>query len=372
MSRKQYVLIFTILIVSTVFLWWFFWRNDPPESQLNYTIVAENLDVPWSLAISAEGDIFFTERNGNVKLKKDDATITIHSVNVEHMQNRESGLLGIALSPNFQDDKKIYLYYTYQEPDSAIWNRLTSFTFQNSSLIDETVLLDRIPGGNLHDGGRIKFGPDGKLYVTTGETGRGELAQDLETMAGKILRLNRDGTIPDDNPIANSPIYSWGHRNPQGLAWHPITNELYATEHGPSGEGLRFAHDEINLIEPGKNYGWPEVVGNSDNEDYENPVYETGDQTWAPSGATFLDDPESIWHSRLFVANLRGTCIRMLDFAPPEYRQVTINEPIFEDLGRIRTVVQGPDGYLYFCTSNRDGRGSPGMNDDIIAKFKPP
>jgi aldose sugar dehydrogenase len=372
MSRKQYVLIFTILIVATVFLWWFYWRDDTPEIQLNYTIVANNLDVPWSLAIFAEDYIFFTERNGNVNLVTNDTVKIIHSINVKHTQNRESGLLGIALSPNFEDDQKIYLYYTYQEPDSSIWNRLTSFTFQNLTLIDETILLDRIPGGDLHNGGRIKFGPDGKLYVTTGEIRRGELSQDLESLAGKILRLHKDGTIPDDNPLTNSPIYSWGHRNPQGLAWHPMTTELYATEHGPSGEGLRFAHDEINLIEPGKNYGWPDVVGYSEIEDYEDPVFETGDQTWAPSGATFLDDPDSIWHSRLFIANLRGTSIRVLEFAPPDFRQVTVNEPIFQDLGRIRTVVQGPDGYLYFCTSNRDGRGSPRMNDDIIAKFKPP
>ena len=142
-------------------------------------------------------------------------------------------------------------------------------------------MLDRIPAANIHDGGRIKFGPDGKLYLTTGETGQGSLAQDKLSLAGKILRLNPDGSIPDDNPFEGSPVYSFGHRNPEGLAWNPFNGLLYETEHGPSGESLQFAHDEINVIMPGGNYGWPNVMGYGDNPDYINPLYQTGGETWA-------------------------------------------------------------------------------------------
>jgi len=355
-----------------VVIWWYSNQPKASEEQLEYITLAENLNVPWSLAITPNGDIFFTERNGNVKLLKGETIETIHNIEVDHQQNRESGLLGITTNPNYLESPKIYLYYTYQDENGLIWNRVSLFTYLDTRLENEKILLDKIPGGNIHDGGRIKFGPDGKLYITTGEAGDGELAQDPNSLAGKILRINDDGTVPVDNPFENSPVYSLGHRNPQGLAWHPETDKLYITEHGPSGEGFRFAHDEINIIEPGGNYGWPEIIGESNNQNYEDPVYHTGEVTWAPSGCTFLDDPSSSWHERLFVANLRGTSIRMIKFASPEYKEIEVNTPFFQDLGRIRTVVQGPDGYLYFCTSNRDGRGSPNPDDDIIAKFKPP
>lgn len=372
-SKRRVTLIFFVLfILLLVVIWWYSKQPKASEEQLEYIILAENLNVPWSLAIAPNGDIFFTERNGNVKLLKGEKVETIHTIEVDHQQNRESGLLGITTNPNFLVDPKIYLYYTYQDENELIWNRVSSFTYLDTRLENEKILLDKIPGGNIHDGGRIKFGPDGKLYITTGEAGVGKLAQDPNSLAGKILRINDDGTVPVDNPFENSPVYSLGHRNPQGLAWHPETDKLYITEHGPSGEGFRFAHDEINIIEPGANYGWPEIIGESNNQNYEDPVYHTGDVTWAPSGCTFLDDPSSSWHERLFVANLRGTSIRMIKFTSPEYKEIEVNTPLFQDLGRIRTVVQGPDGYLYFCTSNRDGRGTPNSNDDIIAKFKPP
>ncbi len=239
--------------------------------------------------------------------------------------------------------------------------------------MDEEVILDRIPGGNIHDGGRLKFGPDRKLYVTTGETGRGELAQDLDSLSGKILRMNPDGSVPGDNPFEGSLVYSYGLRNPQGLAWHPVTGDLYSTEHGPSGEGLKFAHDEINKIVPGGNYGWPQIVGDGDSEEYVDPVYHTGDVTWAPSGITFLDSPSSVWHLKLFIATLRGGHLRVVTLAPPDYTEVESTTALYQgELGRLRDVVQGPDGYLYVCTSNRDGRGSPGEEDDLIVRVRPP
>jgi glucose/arabinose dehydrogenase len=273
------------------------------------------------------------------------------------------------LDPHFPLNGHVYLYYTYEEEDRR-WNRISRFTEVGDKLTDETVILDNIPAGDFHNGGRIKFGPDGKLYATTGETFKGELAQDLDNLGGKILRMNSGGSIPDDNPFPGSLIYSYGNRNPQGLAWHPETGVLYSTEHGPSGERAKFAHDEINLIETGNNYSWPHIVGASDDPQYINPLYNTGTTTWAPSGATFysgLRYPQ--WRNRLFIATLRGKHLRVVTLTT-DHTMVESTSALYEGtLGRIRDVVQGTDGYLYICTSNRDGRGDPNKDDDLILRI---
>jgi glucose/arabinose dehydrogenase len=369
LRRNIIILIVLIMMILTVY-WWVKTRQSTDDISVEYTIIAENLDIPWSIAFKENGEIFMTERKGNIVLITDGERTSIHTVNVYH-QNTEGGLLGIALHPMFDENHLLYTYHTYQDQE-GIWNRITQYTYSNYSLREETTILDKIPGGRIHDGGRIKFGPYNKLYITTGETGDIDLAQNPESLAGKILRINPDGSIPNDNPNQSSPIYSLGHRNPQGLAWHPETQKLYSTEHGPSGENLAFAHDEINLIEPMANYGWPNVIGSMENTEYINPIYHTSSTTWAPSGATFLDNPDSQWHNRLFVACLRGNGIRMINFSDPDYREIDTITQLFGDLGRVRTVVQGPDDYLYFCTSNTDGRGTPRENDDILARFKPP
>ena len=374
MENKKIVAFFAIVLIIAGGAYWYYSRNTnvPENGSLQYEILAEGLDVPWSMDVSQDGGIFFTERGGKVRLLEKGEVNTLYSMEVKAQENVESGLLGLTLHPDFPEDPRVLIYYTYTKQDGTPWNRISWFNYSGMELHNEEVFLDNIPAGDIHDGGRVKFGPDGKLYVATGETGEGELAQDLNSLAGKILRYNIDGTVPEDNPFEGSPIYSYGHRNPQGLAWHPETGELYVTEHGPSGENFWFAHDEINLIKPGSNYGWPQVIGNSENPDYTDPIFHTGEETWAPSGATFLDDPDSSWHGRLFVANLRGTSIRMIYFSPPDHTEVSLNTPIFEDFGRIRTVVQGPDDHLYFCTSNRDGRGDPRDRDDVIVRILPP
>ena len=374
MENKKIVAFFAIVLIIAGGAYWYYSRNTnvPENGSLQYEILAEGLDVPWSMDVSQDGGIFFTERGGKVRLLEKGEVNTLYSMEVKAQENVESGLLGLTLHPDFPEDPRVLIYYTYTKQDGTPWNRISWFNYSGMELHNEEVFLDNIPAGDIHDGGRVKFGPDGKLYVATGETGEGELAQDLNSLAGKILRYNIDGTVPEDNPFEGSPIYSYGHRNPQGLAWHPETGELYVTEHGPSGENFWFAHDEINLIKPGSNYGWPQVIGNSENPDYTDPIFHTGEETWAPSGATFLDDPDSSWHGRLFVANLRGTSIRMIYFSPPDHTEVSLNKPIFEDFGRIRTVVQGPDDQLYFCTSNRDGRGDPRDRDDVIVRILPP
>lgn len=232
-------------------------------------------------------------------------------------------------------------------------------------LADETILLDGIRGANIHDGGRLKIGPDGKLYATTGDAASGQLAQDLSSLNGKILRLNLDGTIPSDNPFLGSPVYSYGHRHPQGLAWDADVH-LVSSEHGPSG------NDEINFIQPGRNYGWPVVNGTAGNPDFTDPVLSTGSDTWAPSGMTYYSGsqiPE--WTGKFLVTTLRGQHLRVLDIDfSTGNPQVVSSTPYFSGTyGRLRDAVQGPDGLVYLATSNRDGRGAPNAGDDKILRI---
>ena len=226
--------------------------------------------------------------------------------------------------------------------------------------------LDGIPGGSIHDGGRIAFGPDGKLYITTGDAGNSANAQDLRSLAGKVLRLNADGTVPSDNPFAGSPVYSYGHRNPQGLAWRPGTNELYVTEHGSS------ARDEVNRIQLGGNYGWPTVRGIAEDSRFIDPIVESGDDTWAPSGALFYTGSAfSVWQGSLLYTALRGEALFRLRLQS-DGRAAGLPEKlcIGDRLGRLRTVVQAPDGSLYLLTNNRV-RGQPTGDDDRLLHITP-
>ena len=327
-------------------------------------IVAENLEVPWGIAFAPDGRIFVTERVGNLRVIEN-GILNPEPIKILDVSGFEGGLLGIALDPNFEENHHIYLYYTYNDFLST-YNKLSRFTESNNQLSDELILLDKIAGGSIHDGGRIKFGLDGMLYITTGEAGIPDRAQDLNSLGGKILRINPDGTIPDDNPFENSPVYSYGHRNPQGLDWDPVTGKLVISEHGQS------AHDEVNVIEPGKNYGWPKVVGDETDPSYTSPILHTGDETWAPSGASFYNsDNIPQWENKYFIATLRGNHLRMLDL-DIENDKVISSEVLFQgEFGRLRDASVGPDGNLYILTSNRDGRGSPEPTDDRILRIIP-
>lgn len=336
----------------------------------NYKVetVAENLEVPWAIAFAPDGRIFFTERVGHLRIIEN-GVLNPEPIKSFSVGGFEGGLLGIALDPKFAENHYVYLYYTYNDFLST-FNKLSRFTESGNRLLDEKVLLDKIPGGAVHDGGRIKFGPDDKLYVTTGEAGNTSLAQDLNSLGGKILRINSDGTIPDYNPFQNSPVYSFGHRNPQGIDWDPVTGKLVISEHGPSGE-RGFAHDEVNVIEAGKNYGWPTIVGDETKDGFESPLLHTGDKTWAPSGATFYNsDNIAEWENMFFIATLRGNHLRMLDL-DLENNEVHSSTALFSEFGRLRDASIGPDGNLYILTSNRDGRGSPAPNDDRILRIVP-
>lgn len=344
------------------------------EDGLRLTEVATGLDTPWQLAIAPDGRIFFTERPGRVRVIENDRLLEAPWLQLDSVVEEvgESGLTGIALDPQFEENGYVYLAYTYAESISplVLVNKLVRYREdpQSSVPVFDKTLLDNVPGNYLHNMGTLLFGPDGKLYVAVGETFKPELAQDLSGLNGKILRLNSDGTVPSDNPFADSYVYSYGHRNPQGLAFHPETGELYSTEHGPS-EQQGCCRDEINLIEAGENYGWPIVTGNETEAGLTPPLYTSGNTvTWAPAGATFLTQGE--WKNSLLFGGLRGESLyRAVLNAddPPEVAEV--QQYFHATVGRIRYVAESPDGDIYIATSNFDGRGVPRPGDDKIMRL---
>ena len=319
-------------------------------------IIGKGLEIPWEIAPLPDGRLLVTERPGRVVML--DSGKKHELSDVEHIG--EGGLLGIAVSLDFMESRQLFLYYTYRA-GNRIFNRVSRFTLEEETLTDEIYILDEIPGARFHNGGRIKFGPDEKLYITTGDAQEPNLSQDMNSLAGKILRINPDGSIPEDNPFEDSPVFAYGLRNPQGMSWHPVSGALFASDHGPNSQ------DEINLIQPGKNYGWPIVTCLEGQTQYEDPVSCYSDLTLAPSGIDFLPW-DNLDESPLYVAGLRGNMVMRIDI--DDEGGMVRQEELFRDYGRIRTIVYY-EGSLYVATNNRDGRGVPGENDDMILKITP-
>lgn len=336
-----------------------------PVRDFRVETVVENLVIPWEIIFISSDEALITERPGRVTLVElsTGRSEVLGEISVAHVG--EGGLLGLTQE---RSTGKIFTYYTYREKDN-LWNRV--HLWDSPEFKDGAVVLDGIPGASVHDGGRIKIGPDGRLYVTTGDAANMESSQDLNSLAGKILRINTDGTLPSDNPFPGSPIYSYGHRNPQGLSWRE-DGQLFSTEHGPSGEMGMVANDEVNRIIPGGNYGWPRVVGKRSAEGFIDPVYHSGNETWAPSGCSFYyggDFPE--WNDSLFFAALRGEHLHRVALNK-EGNSVVASEKLLQGaIGRLRNVVQGPDGLIYLLTSNRDGRGVVRPGDDKLLRLTP-
>jgi len=341
-----------ILFLAVICL---FFHADAASAEVKVETVVDNLKIPWELVFAPDGRIFFTERDGKLWVIEDESLELVATFPTSN--TLEGGLLGLALDPEFEKNNFLYLYQTYFGFELH-HNKVVRYTVSNNQLTDEQILIDKIPGALWHDGGRIKFGPDEKIYITTGDATNANLSQKIDSLAGKILRINADGTIPVDNPFESSPVFSYGHRNSQGIDWTE-NGILVSSEHGPSGE-KGYAHDEINVIEPGKNYGWPVIVGDSNNPEYTNPILHSGDVTWAPSGLLYYDsDKIPEWKGKFLVAALRGQHVMVLDL-DLENNMVNSVEKIFQDkYGRIRDLVQSPDGDVFILTSNGD-------NDKIL------
>jgi aldose sugar dehydrogenase len=326
----------------------------------------KNLDTPWQLAFAPDGRVFFTERPGRVRVVKNGVLETwLDLSNI--VEQSESGLLGIALDPNFSTNGYVYIAYTYTTAASKFTNRLVRCK-ENSVTqkgAEERILIDSISGQQNHNGGPIKFGPDGKLYWTVGDGFDDQKPQNLNSLNGKILRLNGDGSIPADNPFPNSFIWTYGHRNVQGLAWQEGTNTLFVTEHGPSSP-LECCNDEINIVEKGKNYGWPIIKGTQTKPGMVNPIFYSGASiTWAPAGAIFVKQGK--WKGSFLFVGLRGETLYRAVIDPADNRKILrVEEYMKQVYGRLRDIAEAPDGKLYICVSNKDGRGTPKAEDDRI------
>ena len=328
--------------------------NQPQEtSKEAISVYAQNLEVVWAMAFLPNGDLLATERKGTVNLIDKEGNVSRIFTLGNVLQTGESGLHGIAIHPDFENNQFVYLYNTYRGNGDNTQNRVSRFTFDGKTFTQEKIIVDAIPGAIFHDGGRIKFGPDKNLYITTGDARNPSLAQDVNSLAGKILRVTDEGDPAPGNPFGTR-IYSYGHRNPQGIAWDD-KGRLWETEHGDS------ATDEFNLITIGKNYGWPTIRGEQKAEGMQSPILHSGQETWAPAGAAFIN-------GSVFFGGLRGQALFQ---AKLQDNSAVLSVHFKEQFGRIRDVIVGPDGFLYISTSNQDGREKPASGDDKIIRINP-
>jgi len=319
-------------------------------------IIVTNLEKPWALAFADER-IFVSEKSGKIHIVTPTGKLDSPLINLRTPEIFGGGLLGIATHPDFENNHFLYAYYTYEENEN-LWNKVIRITEEDNRSIEVVTILDKIPGSAFSNGGVIKFGPDGKLYVGTGSVSdSSDEPQNLDSLSGKILRLNDDGTIPSDNPFEESYVFTFGHRNPTGLAWNS-QGEMYATETGPT------KNDEINLIKAGSNYGWPEVQCFSKIVNLVNPL-ECFDPGLEPGGIIFYSGDKFDIDNQMIFATQKATNLFKV-----QIKDNGVNlDRILSGVGRIRDVGQGPDGYVYIITTNTDGKAFPAPDDDKLLRI---
>jgi glucose/arabinose dehydrogenase len=343
--------------------------------------VAERLVVPWGVAFAPDGRIFITERPGRIRVVEEGTLRPEPWASLEGSVGAtgEAGLMGIAVAPDFQESGHLFVCVSQRRrTPGGIANDIMRFSDRDGIGTEPTTIVSDLPAAMVHAGCALSFGPDGMLYVTAGDARRPSEAARQGSLVAKLLRYTPEGEIPTDNPYPDSPVYASGLRNSQGLAWNSDTGDLFATEHGPSGfpdERFRRNNDEVNVSSAGADYGWPAVAGMSGDDRFVRPL-----AAWspaiAPSGVAFYDGPFEPWRGSLFVGALRGQQLQRLELvsAPgerPPWRVGREEVYLDEQIGRIRAVVMGPDGYLYVTTSNRDGRGQARPEDDRLLRVVP-
>jgi glucose/arabinose dehydrogenase len=344
------------------------------QAAVNFRVekVIGGLEVPWSIVWAPDGRMIFTERPGRVRVYENGKLREKPLFVVPDVEpSGESGLMSVALHPQFATNHFLYLSYAYGGNGPLV--RVVRYREAPEGLVDPKVIIENIPAAQFHAGCRLRFGPDGKLYITTGDATRRELAQQLNSLAGKTLRLNDDGSVPSDNPFvgqanARPEIWTYGHRNSQGMDWQPDSNLMFQTEHGPSGFDGPGGGDEVNIVEKGKNYGWPIIHHKDTRAGLESPLLEYTPACAPASGMFYRGSKFPAFKGNFFFGCLRGEGLMRIVL---NGRTVVSQEKLITKYGRIRDVAEGPDGYLYFSTSNRDGRGQATNEDDRIIRLVP-
>ncbi len=347
-------------------------ESAPVVAPVPYTIepFVENLFVPWSIVFTSEDRMLFTERNGNVRVVvngtlQENPLYTASGLST----GGEQGMMGMAIHPEYETNKYVYLAYASTSGGNIVVH-IDRFTDTGTQLQPDRTIIKNIPAARNHAGTRLNFGPDNKLYISTGDASEGAFAQETTSLAGKILRVNDDGSIPADNPIRGSAIYSIGHRNPQGIDWHPETGDLWSTEHGPSVFDGPAGGDEVNLIVKGGNYGWPVVSHEKTDPRFISPKIVYTPAVAPASGMFYSGKMFPQFKHNFFFGGLKGEGLFRVILNAADPTEVSTWEKLpHVDYGRIREVAEGPDGSIYFSTSNQDGRGNPATTDDVIYRI---
>lgn len=394
-SKQIFFLIPTALILFWLAWWWKSQANTSSKSSLIDSVPSleevlpspspadseeilykvepfvSELQVPWSFVFTSDSRVIVTERPGRIRVIEAGKLLPEPLRVFQEVSSKiEEGLMGMTLDPDYESNRFLYLCMAYETEAGELYDKVVRVKDMGNSLEEDKIIIDEIPAAAFHAGCRVDFGPDRKLYISTGDSTDTDLPQKLDSLAGKILRINSDGTFPADNPFPNSAVFSYGHRNPQGFDWHPVSGSLIATEHGPSGNDGPGGGDEVNLIEAGHNYGWPEVSHQETKTGMVDPLVVFTPAVAPASGMFYSGDVFPQLKNTFLFGMLRGEGIMQVVF--DEMDQVVTYKKLSEvEVGRVRDIVEGPDGYIYFTTSNRDGRGKPRSSDDQIYRLVP-